>query len=137
MNNFREHPDFALLESLALVRGDFAIAGSGPLYVRGLIDDIGDVDVVARGAAWREVCRLGTVVDAPFSTVHRVCLFGGKIEVLDGWFPELWDVDQLIDGADVIDGFRLVRLDVVTATKRMLQRPRDRTHLELLAARQA
>jgi hypothetical protein len=56
------------------------------------------------------------------------------VEVLDGWFPELWPTDELIDEADVIHGIRFVRLAVVAATKRMLHRPRDLEHLAIMAA---
>jgi hypothetical protein len=133
MKDFTKHPYFVLLDSLDLPRTDFAIAGSGPLFARGWISEIGDVDVVARGEAWKRVRKLGDVVDAPLSTSHLVRLFDGEIEVLDAWFPEIWNADTLIDEADIICGFRFVRLDVVFESKRLLQRPRDKMHLDVMA----
>jgi hypothetical protein len=133
MIDFREHPGFQLLAELGLPRGDFAVAGSAALFVRGVIHEIGDVDVIARGEAWTRVAALGTVTLAPLYPVHRVVLHEGRLEILDGWFPELWDIDELIDRADVIRGFRAVRLEVIARTKAMLLRPRDETHLGLLA----
>lgn len=132
MQSFVAHPGFKLLLSLGLNRADFAVAGSGPLFARGWIGDAGDVDVVARGTAWSQVCTLGTVGDAPFSTVQRVLLFDGRVEVLSGWFPELWDIDRLIDDADVVEGVRFVKLDVIAHTKKLLQRPQDELHLQIL-----
>ena len=41
------------LRALELPAEDYAVFGSGPLAVRGLIEHIGDLDVVARGPAWR------------------------------------------------------------------------------------
>lgn len=133
MIDFWGHPAFRVLEGLALPREDFVIAGSGPLLARGIIDDVADVDVVARGAAWRRAAELGEVTPAPFGGVRHVVLGGGKVEVLDGWLPDLWSVDELIAGAEVVGGLRFVRLDVVVRTKESLRRPRDREHLDLLA----
>ncbi|RSM72174.1 hypothetical protein DMB66_06120 [Actinoplanes sp. ATCC 53533] len=134
MTSFLEHPGFKLLLGLGLSPEGFAVAGSGPLFARGWITDPGDVDVIARGATWDQVRELGQVDDAPFSRVKRVLLFDGQIEVLDGWFPEIWDVDGLIDDSDVIEGVRFVRLAVIAQTKKLLRRPRDELHLKVLAA---
>jgi hypothetical protein len=128
------HPFFVALSRLQLPGTDFAIAGSGPLFARGWIPDIGDLDVIARGTAWKKACKLGEVINAPFSRTRMVPLFNGKIEVLDGWFPEIWSVDKLIDEADHICGLRFVQLDIVFASKEMLQRPRDKMHLNVLTA---
>jgi hypothetical protein len=133
MTPFAEHPFFGLLGSLHLPPEDFAIAGSGPLFARGWIAEIGDLDVIARGQAWRRICQRGKVEEAPLASVHRVLLFDGKIEVLDGWFPAIWDVNTLIDEADLISGLRFVKLEVVAETKKMLQRPQDIQHLDRIA----
>jgi hypothetical protein len=133
MTPFAEHPFFGLLGSLHLPPEDFAIAGSGPLFARGWIAEIGDLDVIARGQAWRRICQRGEVEEAPLASVHRVLLFDGKIEVLDGWFPAIWDVNTLIDEADLISGLRFVKLEVVAETKKMLQRPQDIQHLDRIA----
>ena len=133
MKPFTQHPFFGLLGSLHLPPEDFAIAGSGPLFARGWIAEIGDLDVIARGAAWRRICELGEVEEAPLASVHRVLLFDGKIEVLDGWFPAIWDINTLIDEADLIAGLRFVKLEVVAETKKMLQRPQDLQHLDKIA----
>ena len=132
MQSFAAHPGFKLLLSLGLNRADFAVAGSGPLFARGWISDTGDVDVIARGTAWTQVCKLGPVAAAPLSTVQRVLLFDGRVEVLSGWFPELWDTNQLIDDADIVEGLRFVKLDVIAQTKKRLQRPQDELHLKIL-----
>lgn len=125
---------FQELLSLHLPTSDYAIAGSGPLFARGLIASVGDLDVVARGEAWRRAVALGPVEDAPEAGVHRVVLLDGRVEVLDGWYPQVWDIDELIDGAEIIDGFRFVPLHVVEWTKGRSRRPKDREHLRLLAS---
>lgn len=128
---------FRDLRSLELPISDYAVAGSGPLFARGLIDGIGDLDVVARGPAWTKALTMGTVEEAPEAGVHRVVLLDGRIEVLDGWYPEVWDVDELIDQADVIESIPFVQLQVVVWTKGRSRRPKDREHLRRLAAAEA
>jgi hypothetical protein len=132
MGSFCNHPFFRELTSLQLDPENFAIAGSGPLFARGWIDDPGDLDIVARGSAWDAAAKLGKVVPAPYSDVQHVTLFDGDIDILNGWFPERWPVDHIIDEADLICGLRFARLDVVVATKRMLARPRDLIHLRVI-----
>jgi hypothetical protein len=119
--------------SLQLDPENFVIAGSGPIFARGWIDDLGDIDVIARGSAWNAAAKIGKAIVRPHSSVQRISLFDGDVEIFDGWFPERWSVDWLIDGADVICDLRFVRLDIVAATKRMLDRPRDLMHLRMLA----
>ena|SRR5215469_10481175 len=135
MASFLSHPFFRELMSLQLDRENFAIAGSGPLFARGWIDDPSDIDVVARGSAWEAATQLGKVVPAPYSDVRHVTLFDGDIDILNGWFPERWSVDYLIDEADVICDLRFVRLDIIAATKHMLARPRDLIHIGIIAER--
>jgi hypothetical protein len=130
-----DHPLIAALLALGLPPADFVVAGSGPMLADGLIDDPSDLDVVARGAAWEKAINLGEVEPAPFGPVHRVVLLDGGIEILDGWFPDLWSVDELIDGATVVDGIRFADMDVVRRSKEILDRPRDHQHLELLGDR--
>ncbi|GAA0560465.1 hypothetical protein GCM10010172_49470 [Paractinoplanes ferrugineus] len=113
---------------------DFVIAGSGPLFVRGWISDPHDLDIVARGSAWQMSKALGAVQKAPYSTTQHVQLFDGNLEVLDGWFPEIWPVDELINTADIIDGIRFMALNVVLETKLMMGRERDLEHVEVLHA---
>jgi hypothetical protein len=50
---------FGKLRALNLPTADYAIFGSGPLAVRGLIEEMHDLDVVARGTAWEQVKGLG------------------------------------------------------------------------------
>lgn len=135
MHDFLAHPLVRQLFSLNLPTEHFAIAGSGPLFVRGWIDDPGDLDLVARGPAWEIAAELGGPPrSAPYGDVQRIPLFDGHLEVLDGWFPERWSTDHLIDDADKLAGLRFVTLDVVGAVKRALDRPRDRAHLKIMLA---
>jgi hypothetical protein len=132
--HFLAHRYFRELLSLRMPTGDFVICGSGPLYARGWIDDPTDLDIVARGEAWKIAEERGSIEAAPYSAARRVALFGGDLDVFDDWFPEIGTVGELIARADVIGGLRFVTLDVVATTKLMMGRDRDRAHLAVLRA---
>ena len=134
MPDFLAHRFFRELLSLQMPVGDFAVGGSGPLFARGWIADPSDLDIVARGSAWRIAASRGPILPAPYSSARRVRLFDGDLDVFDDWFPEIGSVDELIDGADVLGGLRFIALDAVVLTKRMMGRDRDRAHLDVLRA---
>jgi hypothetical protein len=120
---------FGKLRALELPTADYAIFGSGPLAVRGLIEEMHDLDVVARGSAWEQVKGLGEVRIAPEGD-PVVWLEGGAIEVFGGWLG--WDIDMLIDNAEIIDGLPFARLEDVRAFKLSLGRLKDVAHARLI-----
>jgi hypothetical protein len=130
VNRFWEHPHFRELAALELPAGDFAVAGSGVLFAHGLITDPRDLDVLTRGLAWERVT--GLAAPRPMPLTPGSAVVSGRLEFVDRWFSDVWAVDELIDGADVLHGFRFVRLDVIRATKVMLGRPRDLEHMALM-----
>lgn len=120
---------FGKLRALELPAQHYAVFGSGPLAVRGLIEHISDLDVVARGPAWRKAAALGAVGVA--SGGDRVVrLEGGTIEIFDGWLG--WDADAIIDGAETIEGLPFARLEEVQAFKLHHGRPKDLEHAQLI-----
>lgn len=121
------------LRALELPVGDHALFGSGPLLVRGWIDEVGDLDVVARGTAWERAQQLGTLVHLPEWDV-TVVEIGDAITVGNRWAIGVVDIDELIDGAELVDGIPCARLDQVVAYKRISDRPKDRKHLEIIEA---
>jgi len=128
---------FDLLQSLDLPEGAYAVFGSGPLIVRGIIEPANDLDVIARGAAWESAAERGTLVDLPEHGVTIASLFDGAITVGTEWAIGTFEIDELIDTAEIIDGLPFVRLEHVAAYKRLAGRPKDLQHLELLAAYEA
>lgn len=132
------NPDlFDLLRSLDLPTGDYAVFGSGPMIVRGVIEPTNDLDVVSRGAAWAAALKLGQLVDLPELDITVATFFDGAITVGTEWAIGDFDVDQLIDTADVIDGIPFVRLEHVVAYKQIARRDKDLEHLERLAEYEA
>ncbi|MEU7863865.1 hypothetical protein [Nonomuraea sp. NPDC049141] len=115
---------FAELARLALPRGDFVVCGSAALYVRGLRARMGDLDVVARGAAWDIVRTLAAPQPALSGYGLVVNHPTAAIEFVDRWTPG-WPTDYLIASADLIDGIPFMRLGDVLAWKQRARRPKD------------
>ncbi len=125
---------FDLLRSVELPSGDYAVFGSGPLIVRGIIEATNDLDIITRGAAWERVQQLGEPTTFEDGN-DRVDLFEGRITFGTTWKYGTFDLDQLIDTAEVIDGIPFVRMEHVIAYKHAANRPKDREHLDSLRSR--
>ena len=63
MNHFLRHPFFRKLLALQLPESDYAVAGSGPLYARRFIEEIGDVDIAPSREGLRDTERTLTTVE--------------------------------------------------------------------------
>lgn len=117
---------FLNLDSLGLPPADYAIFGSGPMVVRGLKDSLNDIDIIARGPAWTKAAKISKPVETRMKFGQTVSLFDGGIEIYNGWPPAgRWDIDKLIDEADVFEGVKFVKLDEVAAWKNIRQREGD------------
>jgi hypothetical protein len=128
------HPLLAALLALELPVGDYALFGSGPLLARGWIDEVGDLDVLARGAAWDKARRLGAMRRLEPYDVD-VIFVGEDISIGTTWGLGEFSVDQLIDEAELIEGIPCVPLRHVVAYKRIADRPKDRAHIAVIEDR--
>jgi hypothetical protein len=138
MNEMAEHVDVLKnplirhLIALDLDRNDFVIFGSAPLLAHGLRQSIRDLDIVARGAAWRRASELGVPAVGMISGGPAVHLCGGRIQVSQKWISTCWDTDDLIDRAEIIQGLRFAPLADVLAYKCILMRPKDIVDIQAL-----
>jgi hypothetical protein len=122
---------FDYVLSLRLPVGDYAIFGSGPLIVRGIIEANNDLDIICRGEAWERVRQVGEI--SRFDDENEcVNLLEGRITFGVTWKYGEFDLDELIDTAELIDGLPFVRLEHVIAYKEAADRPKDRHHLRIL-----
>jgi hypothetical protein len=126
--NLHAHPLVRMLTALALPTSDYVVFGSGPLLAHGLRTDIGDLDVVARGAAWQALTAAARPVTAPSGHGRMVRL---QIEAADRWLPG-FDTDRLIDTAEHHAGIPFVPLTEVRRSKLATHRPKDRADLALI-----
>ncbi|MDH4125340.1 MAG: hypothetical protein OEW64_08970 [Gammaproteobacteria bacterium] len=128
------HALFEKVRSLNLPAGDFAIFGSGPLLVRGIIHEVQDIDIICRGAAWRRAQELGELSYLADFDLYVVSLDNDRISLGCRWGIGCFDIDELIDSAEVISGLPFVRLNFVIDYKRIAARPKDLVHLDLADA---
>lgn len=128
------HPLLVRLRELALPSGHYAVFGSGPLLARGLIDEVGDLDVLVRGPAWTTAAAHGKIVHLDAYGVDVIAVDDGALTFGRTWGIGSFDVDELIATADVIDGLPFVGLRHVIAYKRIANRAKDVRHLELIRA---
>jgi hypothetical protein len=121
----QEHPLVHRFLSLELDPDHCAVFGSGPMLAYGLKMSLGDLDIVARGPAWKKACKDGDLGISKIGGDSMAAFSHGKIEVFNVWFPPDVSTDDLIDQADVVSGIRFVQLRHVLAYKRRLRRPKD------------
>jgi hypothetical protein len=138
MDKMAEHVDVLKnplihhLIALDLDCDHFVIFGSAPLLAHGLRRSIRDLDVVARGAAWRRASELGVPTVETITGDPAMNLCDGRIQVFQEWISKEWSTDDLIDRAEIIQGLRFAPLADVLAYKRKLKRPKDIADIEVL-----
>jgi hypothetical protein len=99
-----------VLNGYNLPKGDYAIFGSAPLVVVGMIDDVNDLDVIIRPSKW------------PFQTEGEY--HTEDIEFFDNWPNE--DVDDLIDNHSFeYDGVLFIQPKKVIQYKKRMSREKD------------
>jgi hypothetical protein len=118
------------VKGLNLPPDDFLIYGSGPMLAHGLIETVSDVDLVARGAAWRLARRLGAVEDAPGG--DRVVRLEA-VDIFDGWLGV--ELTDLWGRREWLHDLPWASLGDVLEYKQRLNRPKDALHLQLLRQR--
>ena len=114
------------LEKLNFPRDKFAIFGSGPLGIRNLRESH-DLDIIVKNDLWQEI-----VGKYPSKDGRNDAMRIGNVDIFKDWKPWFSDVNELIDSADVISGFRLVKLEYVLRWKKFMGREKDKRDIELI-----
>lgn len=125
---------FDRVRRLSLPRQDFAIFGSGPLAIRGIIPACNDLDILCRRKALDIVHSMGKVEFLPEYDVTIVSMFKGALTFGTEWGIGDFDVDELIDTAEIIHELPFVRLKHVICYKKIRSSEKDLAHLDALAA---
>lgn len=125
-------PLFDQLRELKLPAGGYAVFGSGPLAIRGIIPVTNDVDVICNAATWARVSRLGRVEYLPEYDVTIVTMADGALTFGTKWGIGNFDVDELIATAEIVDGLPFVRLEHVISYKQTRSSEKDLRHLDAL-----
>jgi hypothetical protein len=121
---------FQRVKDLNLPRGEYAIFGSGPMGVRG-IREMKDVDIIVTHKLWddfvgRPGWELRQIDDLQGMTNHEL-----NIEMWKDWWIG-WDVDQMINEADIFDELPFVKLEMMIEWKTLVARDKDLIDLKLI-----
>ena len=131
-----DHPLIRRLRELDLPRGDWALFGSGPLLLRGWIDEVGDLDIICRGAAWDRAREVG-------ETRHPATRRGRDRQHRRRRHHHRHGRGGTATPRSMTSstpprrstGIPCVLLEHIVAYKRIADRPKDRAHLAVIAER--
>lgn len=125
----RDDP-FRFVRDLQLPQRDFAIFGSGPLIVRNLIPFRNDLDIICRDKAWEVVQQTGQPQYLQDYDAHIVSMLNGALTFGTSWGIGQFDIDKLIDSAEILADLPFVRLQYVIEYKKIRGLPKDLSHVE-------
>ncbi|MFA6131648.1 MAG: hypothetical protein WC702_01075 [Patescibacteria group bacterium] len=128
-NNMSNEDLFQKVRELKLPVGKYALFGSAPLGIRKL-RDCHDVDIIVTEDLWNEYKDKNWEIKTMPDGSPYLC--NGEIELWKNWKPGQWDLKQLIEEAETIDGLPFVRLETVLEWKRMKGREKDLKDIEII-----
>jgi len=121
----------AELDRLNIPKDKMAITSSGPMGIRN-IREIGDLDIIVLPEVWGKLSKQYEVKNV--GDFESIVI--GNIQILGkgSWFtdPKYGDVESDIKNADIIDGYRWVKLEKILKIKKMKNRPKDKKDVELI-----
>jgi len=118
------------LKELNLPKGKYAIFGSGPMGARGLREP-GDLDVIVTVSVYNDLKNRSDFKTEKKKSGNEFLEKDG-IEFYQNWHPGEWDINKLIQEAEIIDGFPFVKLEEVLKWKKLKQRDKDIKDVELI-----
>lgn len=121
---------FKKLKELNLQKEKFAIFGSGPMGIRDL-KEIGDLDIILPENIFNDLKkRPDFKLDKKKSGNEYLKKDG--IEFYKNWHPGNWDIDKLIQEAEIINDLPFVKLEDVLKWKKLKMREKDIKDIELI-----
>jgi len=112
------------LKKLNLPKDKYAIFGSGPIAIRD-IRKSKDIDVVVKDDLYKELLRKHKEFKPGQIKIGNIEIFAPQNTAIDN--PE-----KVIDRAEIIEGFKFIRLDDLIKWKQKLGRPKDLKDIQLI-----
>lgn len=120
---------FQKVRKLELPVGEYALFGSAPIGVRGL-KECSDIDIIATPKLWKKLkIRNFKKNIAPHGSEYFQY---DEIEFWKDWRPGAWNIEELIQDAEIINGLPFVRLEKVLVWKKMIAREKDFKDIQLI-----
>lgn len=120
---------FQRAKELKLPIGKYALFGSAPLGIRGL-KDCHDIDIIITEDLWNEYKSKNWEIKAMSDGSQY--FWNDEIELWKDWYPGKWNIQKLIDEAEMIDGLPFVRLEKVLEWKKLNAREKDLKDIETI-----
>jgi hypothetical protein len=122
------------IKHLNLPKGKYAVFGSGPMGVRGL-KDIGDLDIITTKDLYNHLVKelvgvSGWWIDDVNKNNH--ILTNGEIEISSTWCYGTWDINKLIQEADIIKDIPFVKLTEVLKYKKNRNAEKDYLDIKII-----
>jgi predicted nucleotidyltransferase len=110
-----------------LEKDDFAIFGSGPMYIRDIKEKLKDLDIIVNQKGWNKLIQHyeSKNTNSGFGNLITINNEGIEIEIFDMWGPGKWDLDELIKTSDKIEEVNFVTLENVLKWKKEMNREKD------------
>jgi len=122
---------FDELEKLELPKDDFVIYGSAPLVIRGLKEKNSDIDILVREKLWNELTKKYPVqIGIGFGNTYRKYIELGHIEIDPALGDFTDNIDLIIDRADELNGYRVMKLEDMIKLKEHMGREKDLVDLK-------
>ncbi len=101
---------FQRVREMELPIGEYALFGSAPLGIRAL-RDCRDIDIIITEDLWNKYrSKKWKIKTMPHGSKY---LWNDGVELWKDWYPGKWDIQKLIDEAEMIDGLPFVKLEYV------------------------
>jgi len=121
-----------MLLSLNLPPKDYIVMSGGSMLAHGLKDFINDLDIYAKDKAWEKACSISTPIPTSRNVGQVIKLFDEKIEILNKWAPGEWNVDELINTADIIEGIQFINLEYLEKWMLTSKREKDLVNAKII-----
>jgi len=113
---------FQKVKKLQLPQGEYALFGSAPLGIRGL-KECNDIDIIVTQKLWEELKNKSWKIKiAPHGSEYFEY---DEMEFWKDWRPGEWNIDELIQAAEIIEELSFVGLEQVLKWKKMMAREKD------------
>lgn len=122
---------FNRVRALHLAVGQYALFGSAPLMIRGWKEGAHDIDVLVSDEVWNRL-QAEKMWQTKRADSGSLFLVNDEIEVWHDWKPGKWNVQQLIDDAEIIDDLPFVQLEAVIRSKQLRGKEKDLEDLKTI-----
>lgn len=123
---------FNELEELKLPKNDYVIGGSCPLVIRGIRKENSDIDIIVTKELWNDLIKVYPISIKNIGGQTREFLLIGHIDLSYSMVGFFDDCKELIERADIVNGYKFINLEDTIFWKNYLHRDKDIKDIEMI-----